>query len=303
MRNQISVVTLAACITSAAVCSIALAQPQNTQSGPHPGMSAGPSEPGPSGMTATDGGADSQVGRILDQIKSAPESAPDKLFVLGAAMGNEWEVAFSQLVSERAQDQEVKGLARMIQQDHSAAQQQLQDVARGLQLELPQGLPSEKAKKLEIFRSMSPQELQTCFIVDLKADHAKDISSYADHQKTLKNEAVKRYIAQTLPKLREHGAHVQQVASAKQIGDASSGMLGSPDQQQAREMDRARGANGTDPVGGTGVDASDGAGAGTGASTGGAGSSGSGARAGDKPTPPNEPGASEPATGVPPTPR
>lgn len=241
----------------------------------------GSAQAGHSVAQSATGGADQQVQAALRQIQQSPDQAPEKLFVLMAAMGNAWETEFSRLVEQRVQDNEIKQIAHTVLQDHQQAQQRLQEVARQLDLQLPQGLTSEKQQKLQIFQSMSPGQLQTCYIVDLKADHAKDISSFADHRQTLKNPQITQYIDETLPKLRQHGAHLRQVAMSKQIGDSSSA-LGNTDLGTNRDLERRSGSVGTDSTGpgatGTGSDAtgSGSSGATGSGSTGSTGSTGSG---------------------------
>lgn len=243
-----------------------------------PGSTAGQSSTGAGSMQAGlgQGGADDQVRRAFQQIsQGGGEDTADKLFVLMAAMDNAWETEFSRVVAQKVQDPQIRQLAQQIQQDHTQAQQKLQQVAQQMNLQLPTGLTSEKQQKLQVFQSMSPEQLQTCYIVDLKADHAKAITSYSDHQKTLKNEEVKQFISQALPKLQQHGSHVQQVASAKQIGDPNSSMIGNTDQQQNREVQR-RGQTGAGYPGSTGTGTGTGA-SGTGTGTSGSGAAGSGA--------------------------
>jgi len=141
-------------------------------------------------------------------------------------MGNQWETEFARVVQQRAQDQQVKQLAQHIIDDHQQANQQLQRIAQSMQLQLPTSLPSEKQAKLAIFQQMPADKLEKCFIVDNKADHAKDVTSYADHQQTVQNAELKQYITQTLPKLQQHTQMVLQCAQAKGISTQIAGMEG-----------------------------------------------------------------------------
>jgi putative membrane protein len=166
------------------------------------------------------GGADADRAMMaqLDKIASMPDKAPDALFALGAAAGNLWEVEFSRLAQSKAQDQKVKDLARKIEQDHGQANQRLQPIAQKMGLELPRSLPTDKQKKLSIYQAMSPQDFETCYLLENKAGHAKSITSYTDHQKSVKDEELRRYVTESLPKLQQHGMHIQEVAAAKGFG-------------------------------------------------------------------------------------
>lgn len=148
--------------------------------------------------------------------------ASDKLFAMMAAAGNQWEIAFNNMVAERATTQEIKDHARMIAQDHQQAQQRLEAMAQKLDVTLPASLPPEKQAKLDVFRAMPVDKLETCWITEMRAGHAKDITSYADHTKTLQNEDLRTYASETLPKLRQHGSEVNRIAATKGLTDGAA---------------------------------------------------------------------------------
>lgn len=172
---------------------------------------------GASGM----GQADMQMASALRQIAQQPETAADKLFVLDAAGMDMFEVAFAQLAEQKAQDPQVKALARMIIQDHQQSAQQLMQWGQQQNLSLPTGLPAAKQMKLAVYRAMPTEQFETCYVVENKASHAKAITSYRDHAKTVKDEGLRQYVTASLPKLEAHGQHIMQVASAKNLGDTA----------------------------------------------------------------------------------
>jgi len=223
----------------------------------------------------------------IRQFAQNPETAGDRLFALGAAEGNLWEVEFSKLVQQKAQDQQVKDLAKMVEKDHAAANEKLRPVAQKLQVQFPSQLSEMKQAKLEVFRSLPADKLEKCYVGMLKCDHAKDIIAYSIQQNEVKDAGLKQYVSETLPKLKEHGQHVQQVANAKGIagGDITSlaSATGSGTNQPGMNQPGMNqpGSSSTDRPGQSG--SSGGISGGTtsggtspGASAGGAGSSGAG---------------------------
>jgi putative membrane protein len=176
----------------------------------------------------------------IRQFASDPDKAGDRLFALGAGMGNQWEIEFSRLVEEKAQDQQVKDLAKMIRQDHEQANQRLQQAAQALNVQLSNRLPEEKQAKLEIFRAMPADKLEKCYLSMLKVDHAADIVNYQIHQYEIQDQQLKQYVSETLPKLQQHGQHVQQVAQAKGIqgGDITALASGTGSQTGADRTNR-----------------------------------------------------------------
>jgi putative membrane protein len=195
--------------------------------------SAGASSSGAAGATGTDalgsqssdtshtmqggamGAADAQISAQLDKIASMPDKAGDALFVMDVAKDNMFEVAFAQLAQQKSQDDKIKDLAKMIEKDHTEANDQLKPIAQKMGLELPSSLPSDKQKMLSVFQSMSAQDFDTCYLLDNKASHAKDITSFTDHQKSVKDEDLRKYVTTVLPKLQQHGMHVSMLASEK----------------------------------------------------------------------------------------
>ncbi len=156
--------------------------------------------------------------RQIQSFAQNPETAGERLFVLGNGEGNLWEIEFSKLVQQRSQDADVKALARQIEQDHTQANQKLQSVAQKLDVELPTTLSPMKQAKLQVFRSFPPEKLDKCYLGMAKADHARDIVAFSIPQNEVRNPELRQYISEVLPKLKQHGDHVQQVASAKGVG-------------------------------------------------------------------------------------
>ncbi len=83
----------------------------SAQSGQTGGISSGSAADGSRAGEGADT-ADRQMLQTLQQIAQSPENAPDKLFVLMVAAGNQWETEFSRVVQEKVQDQQVKDLAK-----------------------------------------------------------------------------------------------------------------------------------------------------------------------------------------------
>lgn len=174
--------------------------------------------------------ADMKAKQVFATIAETPAEAPDKLFVAEAAMGNLWESKFSELVASKAQNPQVKEQAMMIKKDHAAANEKLIPIAQKMGLDLPTELTSQKQAKLDVFAAMQPEQLEKAFLMEMKAGHMKDVTSYADHEKAVKDADLRGYISSTLPKLREHTQHV--VALATEMGVGQPAMAAGHDHGQ-----------------------------------------------------------------------
>lgn len=155
---------------------------------------------------------DMQIQAAMMKVRQSPETAGDKLFILDNACGNLYEVQFSRLVAAKAQDAKLKDLAGMIEKDHAAANEKLKPIAQKLGLDLPTALPSEKQAQLEVIGALPPEMLAKAYLIIQRGLHAKDATNFADYAKEAKDADLKAYINEVLPKLKAHGAHLNQVA-------------------------------------------------------------------------------------------
>jgi predicted outer membrane protein len=190
-----------------------------------------------------------QMIELYRKIAQDPTMAGDKLFVVEAAAMDQWEIAFSRLVEQRGQDQQVKELARMVGKDHEQSAQQLQQFAQTVDLQLPQGLPAAKQAKLQVLSTLPPEELEKAYVSSQKAGHLAAISTYRDHAKMAKNDQLKQWITQATPKLEQHGQMIMQVAQAKNIGDNTQATAGTGNQPRSTPGGNTPGNSGTGTAG------------------------------------------------------
>lgn len=179
-----------------------------------PGMTAGDMKDA-AGSMASSMQADQAVVRQLMKIAQTPETAGDKLFVLETAMGNMWEIESSRATMEKSQDQAVKDLAKMMIQEHSMNNEKLMPIAQKMGIELPTSLPSEKQAKLAVMAAMPVADMEKGYLCGMKKDHAMTVTAFVDHAKLAKDEQLKAYIDESIPKLKEHSKHVVETATAK----------------------------------------------------------------------------------------
>ena len=183
---------------------------------------------------------DQQVLKQLQQIQQSPEQAGDKLFVLCAAINNNFEMMLSQQAAQKAQNPEVKKLAQMIMQDHQQAGQQLQQVAQQMQLQVPQGLPSIKQQEIQVMTSLPSQQFDKVYVAKMNELHAMDVTAFGSQTTLAQNPQLKQFVTQALPKLQQHQQHVMR--TAQQIGLTGGG---SGDAQQAGSRESGSSTSGS----------------------------------------------------------
>jgi predicted outer membrane protein len=70
----------------------------------------------------------------------------------------------------------------------------------------------EDRQMVQHMQSLSGSEFDKAFIKHMAQGHAKEIQKYEQASRQLQDTEVKNYVAQTLPKLREHHSQAQQIA-------------------------------------------------------------------------------------------
>lgn len=157
---------------------------------------------------------DMQVDQQLQKIQQSREMAADKLFVLEAGLGGQFEMALAQQALTKSQDQQVKQVAQTIIRDHDQANQQLMQVAQKVQVELPKGLTSMKQQKLQIIGSLDSKMYDQKFLACMDALHAHDVAEFRNTAQLAQSPDVKQFASATLPKLQEHHQQIKQAGTA-----------------------------------------------------------------------------------------
>ncbi len=214
-------------------------------------------------------GADMQINQQLQKFAEDPGTAADKLFVVMAAIDNEFEIQAGQAAQQKSQNDQVKQVAQKMVDDHTKAKQQLQQVAQQLQVQLPEQLPRMKQATLQIMQALPADQFDKHYIAHLQSQHARDVTKFNAQSQLSQNDQVKQFAQQQQPVLQQHFAHVNQSAQA----------LGLPSGMEAVQAGAKIPSDSGSSSGHGTHDASGGSTGGSGASgsgAGGAGTSGSG---------------------------
>jgi putative membrane protein len=205
------------------------------------------------------------------QAQPGQQSSPDRItgnpdqdFVKDEAVSNQFEIQLSQLVQQKAQDQQVKQLAQKLIQDHQRAQEQLQQCAQAMQMQLPQQLDQAHQAMLQKMEQKQGRELEVAYTFHQVGSHAKEILMHRYQAQNAQNQQVKQYAMQTIQPLEEHERMAWQAAE-----------VFVPQARQAGAHIRGEGnITGTDASGSSGTSGSSSGTSGTGTSDGAGGTSG-----------------------------
>lgn len=197
-----------------------------------------------SGSTGATGGGTAGTGSSVTGGRAAPAAQPgtgtrntetnkddklaraDRKFIEDAAASGMFEVQAAQLASSKATDPAVKSYASMLVDHHTAANNELVQLANSKKVELPAAPPRGKRNDVEKLGKKSGAEFDSEFVreVGIKA-HEKDIKEFQKASEKAKDPQLKAWIDKTLPTLRDHLAQAQKLP---QSSAAAMGNRGAP---------------------------------------------------------------------------
>jgi putative membrane protein len=192
-----------------------------------------------SGSTGATGGGTTGTGSSMSGGRAAPAAQPgtgtrnaetnkddklsrgDRKFIQEAAGDGMFEVQAAQLASSKGTDPNVKSFASMLVDEHTAANNELVQLANSKKVELPAAPPRGKRKDVEKLGKLSGRDFDQRFMreVGIK-DHQEDIKKFQKASEKAKDPQLKAWIDKTLPHLREHLAQAQKL---QQGGSAAMG--------------------------------------------------------------------------------
>lgn len=155
----------------------------------------------------------------------------DRKFIQEAAEAGMYEVQAAKIAAGKAADPNVKSYAAMLVDQHSAANNELVQLANSKKVELPAAPPRSKRRDIEKLGKLSGKELDEHFVreVGIK-DHQQDIKKFEKASKDVKDAELKAWIDKTLPHLREHLAAAQRLpqsgVDASAMGNRGAGKAG-----------------------------------------------------------------------------
>jgi putative membrane protein len=141
-------------------------------------------------------------------------------FIKEAARDNQSEINLAQIGAQKAENADLKSFCQTLQQDHTQANTELEQLAQkyGVTIEQTRGTEREANKfEKETAGAKLDQKLATEFL----KDHQKTIAHFEKASTQVTESDVKAYIDKMLPKLREHFQHAETVARAVGVSDST----------------------------------------------------------------------------------
>ena len=133
-----------------------------------------------------------------------PLSTDDSNFMMQAAQDGMAEVQYAQMARDKASSQYVKDFADRLVKDHTAANNQLQDLATKLHVTLPMALSDKQQDEKNKLAGMNSAQFEKAFMKNQVKDHEDDIKLFQDETNKGQNADLKSFASSTLPTLQNH---------------------------------------------------------------------------------------------------
>jgi putative membrane protein len=137
-------------------------------------------------------------------ISAAPVSNLDQQFILMAAQGNNAEIQTSQLALDRSESEEVRQFAQRMIQEHTLANQQLQQIVAEYGVTLPADPGPLNQAIAEQLSQLSGTEFDRAYMGAQANAHLRTIGLYQTQIQQGQEESLRQYATQLLPAIGQH---------------------------------------------------------------------------------------------------
>jgi putative membrane protein len=179
----------------------------------------------------------------------------DQAFISKAAMGGMAEVELGRLAQQKASSKEVKELAAKIVSDHTRSNEELQRIAKSLNVTVPTTVDSKHKDTKERLQKLSGSEFDRTFMNEIVNDHREHIAEFKREANSGNNQQVKQFASKTLPTLEEHLKQAEQTLRSVG-GSQTQGLQGTSGSSQSSPG----GSSGTSGMGAAGASGTSGSG-------------------------------------------
>lgn len=125
-------------------------------------------------------------------------------FMVNTVASNSAEVSLSELALERATNPEVKKIAGMLKEDHTAMLTQLKTMAEEKAITVPMDLTDESRKEYNNLNEKKSIDFDKAWTKKMVDKHTAGIEKYETALKRITDESMKQWIGSILPKVRMH---------------------------------------------------------------------------------------------------
>lgn len=131
-------------------------------------------------------------------------SPSDRKFIEETARGGVAEVELGKLAAQKGSSAEVKQFGQRMVDDHSKANDKLQQLASRKGVNVPNEMDAASKREYDKLQKLSGAGFDQEYIKAMVQDHQKDVKDFQKEQKSAKDSDLKAFVTTTLPTLEEH---------------------------------------------------------------------------------------------------
>lgn len=128
----------------------------------------------------------------------------DAEFVVKAASDGMHEVELGNLAKTNAAGSDVRKFGERMVTDHSKANKELMDIAKGANLGVPTKMLDEHAKHVEHMGKLKGADFDKAYVKHMVEDHKEAVDLFTRASKEAKDAKLKAFAEKTLPVIKEH---------------------------------------------------------------------------------------------------
>ena len=168
--------------------------------------------------------------KAAEPATGASLSTGDRKFITEAAQGGVAEVELGKLAVQKGSSTEVKQFGQRMVDDHSKANDKLQQLASQKGVAVPNEMDAASKREYDKLQKLSGAGFDQEYIKAMVQDHQKDVKDFQKEQKSAKDPDLKSFVTTTLPTLEEH-LKLAQSDQAAVKNQAKSASASSPQHQ------------------------------------------------------------------------
>ncbi|MEP6926705.1 MAG: DUF4142 domain-containing protein [Ginsengibacter sp.] len=132
-------------------------------------------------------------------------------FAAEAATGGMMEVELGKMAQQKAKNQQVKDFGKMMEEDHSKANDNFKEIASKKNINLPTSVTDDQRKEIDNLSKKSGSDFDKAYVDMMVNDHKKDIAAFKSAQGAVSDNDIKNFIINTLPTLQKHLDAIQAI--------------------------------------------------------------------------------------------
>lgn len=140
--------------------------------------------------------------KMADSTMNKPMASNE--FVTKAAGGGMMEVALGKLAQTNGGSQDVKDFGKMLETDHTNANDKLKSVATSENINFPTTMPDDHMAHVNDLSAKKGADFDKAYINMMIEDHEKDIAEFKKNASNNDNAKVKDFATTTLPVIEGH---------------------------------------------------------------------------------------------------